>query len=162
VTEPEKPRRTPSKSALQHAVGLLSARPYSERKLQEKLRRRDYEPDEIRAALERLKKERLLDDLKFAEDFVRVRLASRPRAATALIRDLLARGISMDVARKIVDAATSVADEESIARQLVERKAAQYDQLESHVRWRRLGGLLARRGFSPDIIRKVLARKQDD
>ena len=152
----DKPRRKPTATALQHAVKLLAARPYSERKLKEKLYDREFRTEEIRGALDRLKKERLLDDERFAADFVNARLISRPRAATALIRDLLARGIPMDVARKVVAAATESADEVALATELARRKLGHYHDLEPRARWRRLAGLLARRGFSPDTIRKVL------
>lgn len=162
MNERERPKRVNTKTALQYAVWLLSSRPYSERKLAEKLRLREYFSDDIKTAVERLKKERLLDDEKFAADFVRSRQNSRPRAASALIRDLLTRGIPMDIARKTVEAATSPEDEVALARQLVQRKGAHYDSLEPQVRWRRLGGLLARRGFSPDVIRKVLSKTHDE
>ncbi|MBI5059556.1 regulatory protein RecX [candidate division KSB1 bacterium] len=153
---PEKPRRKPAATALQHAVKLLAARPYSERKLKEKLYDREFQTAEIRGALDRLKQERLLDDEKFAMDFVHARLNSRPRAATALIRDLLARGIPMDIARKVVKVTTESTDEAALAMELVRRKLDHYHDLDERVRWRRLAGLLARRGFSPDTIRKVL------
>ncbi len=152
--KPHRPR--PNKSALQYAVKLLSTRPYSERKLGEKLTRRLFERDEVQQALLRLKRERLLDDEKFADDFVRTRLTSRPRATTALIRDLLARGIPMDIARKVVQASVQPGDEEELARDLIRRKWDASLSLDSATRRRRLGGLLARRGFSPEVIRKVL------
>jgi regulatory protein len=154
--QPEKPKRKPNATALQHAVKLLAARPYSERKLKEKLYNRSFETEEIRNALSRLKKERLLDDEKFAEDFVNARVLSRPRGSTALIRDLLARGIPMDVARKVVAATTAEHDEPTLAMKLVVQKLDHYRSLDDRARWRRLAGLLARRGFTPDTIRKVL------
>lgn len=155
--EPRKERKAPA-TALQYAVKLLSARPYSEKKLKEKLYARKYPTPEIRAALDRLKSERLLDDRKYAEDYVRVRMAARPRAAMRMVSDLLARGIPLTLAREVTTELMPKTDEALLAREFVRRKQAQYAHLDDDTRWRRLAGMLARRGFSLDTIRKVLQR----
>ncbi len=153
--EPRKERKAPA-TALQYAVKLLSARPYSEKKLREKLYARQYTGTEVRGALERLKHERLLDDRKYAVDFVHARMAARPRGATRMVTDLLSRGIPLTLAREVTAELMPKADEEPLARDFVRRKQAQYAQLDEQTRWRRLAGALARRGFSLDTIRKVL------
>ncbi len=155
--EPRKERKAPA-TALQYAVKLLSARPYSEKKLKEKLYARKYLTPDIRTALERLKRERLLDDRKYAEDFVRARMAARPRGATRMVTDLLARGIPLILAREVTTELMPRTDEVPLAREFVRRKQAQYAHLDDDTRWRRLAGMLARRGFSFDTIRKVLQR----
>ena len=139
---------------------LLSARPYTERKLKEKLYARKYATPEIRAALERLKRERLLDDRKYAEDYVRARMAARPRGATRMVTDLLARGIPLMLAKEVAAELMPKTDEVPLAREFVRRKQAQYAHLDDDTRWRRLAGMLARRGFSLDTIRKVLRRDE--
>jgi len=152
----------PRPTALQYAVRLLSARGYSERKLREKLRNRDYSRDEIDEAIAKLIARRLLDDRAYAEDFVRSRCASQPRGRSALIRDLISRGIPASLAGEVVGDAVSDADEMELARELVARKAAQYRSLDAETQRRRLSGLLARRGFRPQTIHRVVSDELND
>ena len=149
-------------TALQYAVKLLSARPYSERKLKEKLYGREYAGSEIHAALDRLKRERLLDDRKYAQDFIRARMAARPRGAARMITDLLGRGIPLTLAREVVTELMPKVDELPLAQEFVRRKRAQYDHLDDQTRWRRMAGMLARRGFSLQTIRAVLKKDAPD
>ena len=102
-------RRIPSsrnaderKPVLHYAVRLLSARPYSERKLREKLYDRGYEVPEIALAVSRLKEKGLLNDRTFAVDFVHARCRSHPRGRASLIQDLLGRGIPSEIAQEVV------------------------------------------------------------
>ena len=161
TSEHREPRRPPKGTALQYAVKLLSARPYSERKLREKLLERQYEAQDVREALERLRRERLINDRKYAEEFVRARMQARPRAGSRMISDLLARGIPLTLAKEVVAEVMPKTDEIPLAREFVRRKQAQYAGLDDDTRWRRLAGMLARRGFSYDTIREVLGKSTE-
>lgn len=162
TSEQRQRRRPPKGTALQYAVKLLSARPYSERKLREKLLGREYNSTDVGEALDRLKRERLLNDRKFAEEFVRTRMQSRPRGASRMISDLLARGISLTLAKEVVAETMPQTDELPLAREFVRRKQTQYAGLDGATRWRRMAGLLARRGFGWDTIRKVLGKTEEE
>jgi len=155
-------KKPPSEPALPYAVKLLASRSYSVRKLKDKLKTRGYEREEIEQAIAKLIERRLLDDQRFAEGFVRTRLESHPRGRMALTRDLLSRGVSGSVARATVDHAVDADQEFQLARELVERKGKQYSGLDSITRRRRLTALLARRGFRPDVISKILALPPDE
>ncbi|MDD5088272.1 MAG: regulatory protein RecX [bacterium] len=143
-------------TALQYAVKLLASRPYSEKKLREKLSTRGYESSEIGLALKRLRDERLLDDRRYAEEFVRARLSLRPRAAAVLVRELRQRGIAGPLAKSVADELAPRDSDMELARELIRRKQPSYKNLDPETRHRRLSGLLARRGFSFDTIRSVL------
>lgn len=158
--ETRRPRKPAT--ALQYAVRLLSARPYSEKKLREKLAARGYEPSEIGYALKRLCDERLLDDRRFAEEFVRARLSLRPRAAAVLARELRQRGIAAGLAKSVAEELAPRDSDAELARELVRRKQSAYKNLEPETRYRRLSSLLARRGFSYDTIRSVLREERHD
>lgn len=153
---PQKPQ-----PILHYAVKLLAARPYSEKKLSEKLRARNYSAEEIGEAIHRLKETGLLDDNRYAEEFAQARLKAMPRAAPMLIRDLLMRGISFATARDIADRECGGSKEIQLARELVKRKIDRYRSLDETTRLRRLSSLLARRGFKPDTIRAVLEAEKD-
>lgn len=142
-------------TALRAAVKLLSARPYSEKKLCEKLYGK-FPADEVSAAIHRLRAERLLDDRKYAEDFVRVRVAARPRSGFMLLRELAQRGIPRAIAQEVVNQIAPKDDDEKLARELLARKRNLYQDLDEPTRRRRLAAYLARRGFSYSVIEKVL------
>ncbi len=156
------PKQPPREPALPYAVKLLSARSYSTRKLRDKLRMKGYLAEEIDAAIEKLKEKRLLDDERYADGFVRSRIETHPRGKSALVRDLLVRGVSGSTAKQAVNDNLTEAQEFDLARDLVARKGRQYDNLDPDKRKRRLIALLSRRGFRPGTIFKVLALPQDE
>jgi regulatory protein len=156
-----KPARKPNVPPLEYAVKLLSARAYSEKKLREKLLAKKYAPEEIDPALKRLHETHLLDDRRYAEEFVRSRLATRPRAAIALLRELAQKGIARTIAQEVVARLAPKEEDLKLARELVARKNAQYAGLDEQTRRRRLTSLLARRGFSFETIGKVLKMRLD-
>lgn len=146
----------PKEPALPYAVKLLSTRAYSVKKLRDKLYNRGYHRDEIEEALGKLSAKNLIDDERYAEGFLRTRLEIRPRGKTALVRDLLSRGVDLSTAKHAVDHAVGKEDELKLALELLRRKARQYSDLDDDTRKRRLVALLARRGFKPDTIHKAL------
>ncbi len=154
-------RSRPKINALQYSVRLLSTRAYSENKLREKLALRQYTPEEIAAAVSRLKAEKLVDDRRFMEEFIRARLASRPRTGAALVRDLILRGIPRKPAQEAVKELASQENELPLALEVVRRKQVAYAALDEQTRYRRLASLLARRGFSYATIQKVLRLDPD-
>lgn len=156
------PKQPPREPALPYAVKLLASRSYSTRKLREKLRMKGYLAEETDAAIEKLKEKRLLDDQRFADGFVRSRIETHPRGKSALVRDLVARGVSGATAKQAVNENLTEEQEFDLARELVERKRSQYENLDADTRKRRLIALLARRGFRPGIIFKVLALPPDE
>lgn len=159
---PDKPRR-PKGTALNYAIKLLSVRGYTERRLREKLAARTFTADEIAQAIKRLKEQQFLDDRRFAEEFIRSRLAGRPRTGMALVRELIQRGLSRKFAEEAVKQNVPASSEEDLARELLHRKQAMYGHLDTMTRKRRLMALLARRGFSYETISKVLrADKSSD
>ena len=68
-----KKRNTP-RSIRAVAMDLLSRREHSRYELTQKLKQRDFEPDEIEAALDRLQQENLQSDSRFIESLVNSRV----------------------------------------------------------------------------------------
>ncbi|MBU1637035.1 recombination regulator RecX [bacterium] len=146
---------------LHYAVRLLSARPYAERKLAEKLQDRGYTEDEIKRAIERLKEKKLLNDASFAEEFIRARCQSHPRGRISLVQDLVSRRIPSALARETTTRMVSDEDETAMALKLVKSKLQQYASLERDARNRRIAGLLGRRGFRPQTIFGLIEKLDD-
>jgi regulatory protein len=135
------------------ALRLLSAADRPAAQLRERLARKGFSGWIVAEVVERLRETGLVNDERFAAQF----------AESAAARGNAARRIQMDLARKGVEAepaaraATTHPDEEEArALRLAAKRAAQMSALPREVRWRRLTGLLARRGFAPDVCRKAV------
>jgi len=97
----------------------------------------------------------LLDDASYAADWVSSRQRRRHLSRRALKRELEAKGVERDD----IDAALDDVDldsELSAARDLVERKQATMSGVAHHVQYRRLAGILGRRGFDTAVTVRVL------
>lgn len=120
------------------------------------LAKRHTDPDVARQVLDRLGEVGLVDDRSFAAAWVSARQGRKHLSRRALREELVRKGI----AREVIDEALNEVDADDefrAAYELAERKARSMTGLEPQVRWRRLAGALARRGFSAAIAARVLA-----
>ncbi len=140
------------REALNRALGWLGPRPRSREEVRRYLERREVPPPAVDRVLARLVELGLVDDDAFAAWWVASRGRHRPRGARALRHELGAKG----VAREVQDEAVAEVDEASLARQAALEEARRYRGLPRPVFERRLGGLLARRGFTYSAIRPAL------
>lgn len=145
----------PRSSALEYALKLLGYRARTEKELRERLTGKKYEPEEIDLVLAKLAKIGFIDDQKFAENYVRDKLSISRRGPRRIYFELIKRGVAKDIA----DQATKAIDKEEefeTAQILLRSRARQWAKLEPLARKRRAIGLLARRGFSPDLIFQLI------
>jgi len=146
---------TGSISLRARAFALLARRDHGRVELGRKLSRHAEDGDDIPALLDDLERAGYLSDLRVAEQAAR-RHSGR-NGPRRLARDLEARGVRAAE----IDAVVSVArqDEPAQALSVLRRKfplpptdASEYG---------RQGRYLANRGFSPDVIRRVLRTASD-
>lgn len=141
-------------AAVARAIVLrqLTASPKSRLQLARKLAERNVPEDVAEAVLDRFEEVRLIDDVEFADMWVRSRSQSRKLAKGALRRELSDKGIDADTAAVALEQ-LSDEDEESAARELVERKLRGVSGLEDRESrdktTRRLASMLARKGYQP-------------
>jgi regulatory protein len=142
------------------AARLLDARPRSTAEVRLRLRRKEFPPEVIEQAVERLVDLGLLDDAAFSRYWVDNRQSFRPRGRLALRDELRRKGVDRStIEQAIADADAEgepdaeAARAEQVARNALRRYADSPDRATFQ---RRLGGLLQRRGFSLDVIRPIL------
>jgi len=121
-------------------------------------------PSEVAArVLDRFEEVGLVNDASYADAWVQSRRSTRGLARRALTQELRRKGVSDDIVRDTVDA-ISPDDERTAAYALVERKLAVTRTLEPHKRFRRLVGLLARKGYSSSlamaVVREAIAEEE--
>jgi regulatory protein len=135
------------KNALDIALHFLKFRPRSEFEIRQKLLSKKISEKEIDNTINVLMRNKLLDDTEFAKMYVRDRNRFRPSGAFVLRLELKKLGISeIDI-----DPALSDQDEEMLAREALESKHKY-----CHADFEKKAQFLQRRGFSMNIIMKIL------
>src|SRR5436190_3519615 len=141
---------TPRGTARDRVLLLLSVRWRSRAEVERRLRAAGFPPEEIEEALEGLERAGLIDDARFAQELVRDQSVRR-RASTRAIRGALwEKGITGDLAD---EALARVGDETERATALAQSRAARLSGLPPDAAYRRLYGVLARRGYPPSVAR---------
>lgn len=150
-----KSRLTPSLNAT--ALRLLATREHSREELRRKLASRAGEADDVEAVLDRVREAGFQSDERFAECFVRSR--GERFGADRLRRELAERGVAPELVADALEGSLS-ADEIARARAVWVRKFGQVPQDPKD--WARQARFLQSRGFSGEVIRKLLKEPFDE
>ena len=141
------------------ALRLLEARPRSEHEIRDRLRRKQYLPEQIDRVLLRLRDLGLLDDTQFARQWVSNRAATKPKGAAALRSELIGKGVDRAIAAEVVSSALDREAEAAACEEVARRAMARYASVpEWQAFQRKLGGLLQRRGFAWEMVGPLLRR----
>ena len=145
----------PEARARQVCLRLLTLAPRTRAQLADALKKRGV-PDEVAdAVLSRFTDVGLIDDAAFARAWVESRRYSRGLAGRVLSAELKHRGVDDDKIREAVAGLGPNADA-ATARELVARKLAATKGQSAQARTRRLIGMLARKGYSPQLAFRVV------
>lgn len=145
-----------SVSAKNYALRLLELRPRSVHEIRDKLAKKGVDKPEIEAVCSELETIGLLNDVKFARDWIENRQHFRPMGVIRLRQELFAKGIDREIVDQAIIEYKSNADEFPAALDLARRKLKLYRKLDANAAKRRLAGFLARRGYEVSIVSKVL------
>jgi regulatory protein len=139
------------------ALALLSARELSEVQLRARLTRRKLDPDDIDAAIERLKGDGTLDDRRVAIALARMESAIRHRGRSRVLQKIRQAGIDGDVAADAVRHVFEDVDEHALLDRAFERKLRGKDPGELDERGRaRIVRALVTQGFSLEAVLRRL------
>ena len=133
----------------------LAAQARTRAELEKALQAKLVPAEAAKSVLDRMEAVGLVDDEEFARDWVASRQQRRYLSKSALRRELNGKGVP----REEIDLALESVDQDaelSAARALVTRKVRAMAELDHQVRYRRLAGMLGRRGFSPGVVSRVL------
>lgn len=139
------------------AAHSLDARPRSVAELRSYLQRKEFTPDTIERALQRLSRAGLLDDASFARFWIENRQLCRPRGKLALRDELRRKGVAPDVIDTTLQDSELLGDERARAEVLARAALRRYTAAADYPTFaRRMGGYLQRRGFAMDITRSLV------
>jgi len=154
MTESNKPQR----STYERALDMLEARARAVTELRRLLIKKGEPPDDVDAAIERLRATGVLDDANFARQLTRSKALGGGHSRRRIQQELAQRGVARDVSD---DAIQEVFEEEGVDEQaaierVARKKLRTLIGADAPVRKRRLYAFLARRGYDADAIARVL------
>lgn len=145
---------------------LLTARARTRAELEGQLAKRGYPDDVTARVLDRLAQVGLVDDVDFAQQWVRSRRVNAGKSKRALVAELRTKGVDDDVISAALAGIDAGAERER-AEQLVRDKLRREklgDDDDAKVA-RRLVGMLARRGYNQtmafDVVKTELASERE-
>lgn len=150
----------PRRSVLHYAYKLLSYRSRSEAEMVKRLRMKGFDEPSVSKAISQLKESGFLDDRKLAASLRRYAEESKHLSITGTRRFLRQRGVPAEMINEVL----GDIDEIETARRLVEKKVFAWRKPGLHrqdvpldsAMVRKLYGLLYRKGYPSEAIRKVL------
>lgn len=144
------------KRAKEYVLNLLSYRERSCQEVKNRLREKGFRAEIRDRIVNSLKQAHLLDDERFAREWGRDRLSSRPMGARRLNQELRKKGIAPHIVDQTLEHLYADHDERQLAASALERRKDRYKALEGPKVRRRMADFLRRRGFSWDVVRDVL------
>lgn len=144
----------------EHALNLLSYRQRSQKEIITALNRKGYEESYIQHTVEYLKKNKFIDDYAYAKSFIADKLNLNGYGSVRIKFELMKKGISKD----IIEATLNLDEDEEyeIAMEIAVKKFKSYKDQDKSSIYRKLGGFLQRKGYSFDIVSKVLRELLND
>lgn len=137
-------------------MSLLQSRPYTEKRLREKLEEGLYPAACVEEALAYVKSYGYVDDARYARDYIEDQKEKKSRRA--IEQDLRSRGAAPEAIEAAFASAErygGAVDEEALARRLLEKKHFSSDGAD----WKeiqKMAAFLYRKGIGADVVRRVL------
>ncbi len=144
--------------AFMQALHFLDYRPRSRAEVRRNLEKHSVPSEVINDVFKRLERSGLVNDERFAKDWVENRSEFRPRSRRALASELHLRGLSDTAIKKALEGL----NEETMAYQAAAKQSRRYEGLSVRDFNNKLGSFLARRGFSYEVIKQVVAKVWDE
>lgn len=140
--------------ALQQALLFLSYRARSESEIRRNLQKHEIPEAVIVDTIERLRRDGLADDDRFARIWVENRSTFRPRSRRLMALELHQKGLDDEAAKSALENV----DDEALAYEAAQKRANRLKGLEWSEFRTKLSGFLARRGFSYSVIAPLVTR----
>lgn len=148
--------------AMMEARRLVDHRMRTRRELAVRLRSRGRSEDVIAEVLDRLENVGLIDDGRFARQWIDERLRKRPAGLSLLRRELFQKGIDAEVVEAALEESASREGETGRAYEALCRQSHRYARLDRDAAHRRMVAFLGRRGFGQAVIYQVVHRVLDE
>ena len=142
-------------NAYKKALHFLSYRPRSSQEVRQNLIKRGCNEALVEAVIIQLQNAGLVDDASFGQAWVENRSTFRPRSKSVLRMELRKKGLDDAVIRSTLEDSVN---EESLAWEAARKQAHRYVKMDWPTFRQKLGGFLARRGFSYSVFAPVVSK----
>ena len=140
--------------AINYALNFLNFKWRTEKEIRNKMLLKGYDEEIIQETISYLKEQKLIDDRRFAEGFVKDKINFNKLGKYRLKNELYNKGISGDIIDEVLS--ENCDDELERAMELGRKKLPSYKNDDKNAIYRKLGGFLQRKGYSYDCISKVM------
>ena len=142
--------------ARNNAYSLLRSRPRSEAEIRGRLKLKGYGREVIEAVVDGLRKIGEIDDVKFTRLWVESRMSMNPVGDMALKRQLKEKGVPEEIIEAALREKSQNYDEYNVALTIALERFKQFTKIDKRKALKRLYDYLSRKGFSYDIVNRVL------
>lgn len=142
------------KKILDTALNFLSYRARSEKELYTRLNKNDYPHNLILETISYCKEYGYLNDKEFAASFIRDKTNLNKYGPKKIRYELYKKGVSQNIIDEVL-----ISDKDTeydMALELALKRIKRYKGEDRNAIYRKLGGFLQRKGYSPDIVYKIL------
>jgi len=154
MTDPELVTQSRESEIMSVVMRRLNAAPRSRGELSKYLLVKDFDPTLIEKVLDRVTSMGYIDDVAYAQEWVRSRHRSRGLAPSVLKRELIAKDIDIEIIETALGQLTSDATHER-AYELAAKKYRGLTSVDHVVAVRRIASLLQRKGYPPGVCFQV-------
>jgi regulatory protein len=141
---------------------MLARRELSEKQVRQRLARKHHDPDDIDAAIARLREERALDDARVAEAIARMETSIRKRGKVRVRMQIERAGISKSAAKQAIDEVFATVDDRALLQASLEKRLRGRETIADDREFQRLYRYLVGQGFESDRVLAALnARKRN-
>ena len=147
-------------SAYVDGLKMLARRELSEAQVRQRLARKKHDPDDIDAAIARLRDERALDDARVAEAIARTETSLRRRGKLRVRLQIEHAGIDRSTAKRAVDQVFEGIDDDALIEAALKKRLRGRTEIVDDREFQRLYRFLSGQGFEANQVMTVLARRR--
>lgn len=142
-------------------INFLSYRMRTKKEIHDYLVKKEVDSEHITQIIDRLTREKLLDDKEFAEMFVRTRINTSSKGPMIIKKELIDKGVSVSIAEEAVAEFPYEAQFEKVSK-WIEKKLNQRKKESFRKQIQQLQATLMQKGFTQDVIKDALAEIDDE
>jgi len=150
----------PTVSARVAALRMLARRELSESQIRQRLARRGYDEAEIETAVERLKADRSIDDVRVASAIARTEVSVKRRGKRRVVQQIQQADISRSEARQAVTETFEEIDETALLAAALDRRLKGKRAIADDREFQRLFRYLVGQGFDADDVFSALSARR--
>jgi regulatory protein len=150
------------RKAKDYGMNLLSYRSRSIGELRKKMHEKGFEEKLISTVISDFKEMELLDDRRFAREWMMTQMLNNPKGSFGIQMGLKERDVPENIIEETLKLYSNQYDELEIANSLKEKRMKVMRKEKKETIQKRLSDFLARRGFSYDVIGEIIHNLHSD